>query len=224
VFRISSDSYKRQKYDNVYVRLPKGYLDVLKAKADSLGMSVNAFTTQLIVNEINGTTTNLTEQRTGFNEEQRAFLKKIQVPKKYFDMVEDCGKAGGMYCITLKVGFVNDITGNRYIQTKTTHDLRMILNKSHKVGEDIKRLVIEKKKVPDWLSDADIKQLERWQVPGKYWSMIKNIRVSGNEYNISLLDGFINDLTGQGIVIFKNVQELRKIIKYTHRGDKYIGK
>lgn len=191
-------------------------MDVLKVKAESLGMSTNSFINQLIINEINGTTTSLTEQRTGFSEEQKAFLEKIQVPKKYFEMIEDCGKAGGMYCVTLKVGYVNDVTGTRYIQTKTSHSLRLTLNKSHKAGEELKRLVPEKKKVPDWLSDADIKQLERWQVPVKYWSMIKSIGCVGKEYNISLLDGYINDLTGQGIVIFKDVQELRGVMKYTH--------
>ena len=132
-------------------------------------------------------------------------------------MIEDCGKSGGKYCITLKVGYVNDLTGNRYIQTKTSHDLRLTLNKSHKIGEEVKRLVLDKRVHPDWLADSDIRQLERWQVPVKYWNMIKSIDSSGKEYHINLLDGFINDSTGQGLIVFGSVQELRHIIKHTHK-------
>lgn len=45
--------YERENYDKVLLRLPKGERDKIKAHAESLGVSLNAYIVSLIANDMN---------------------------------------------------------------------------------------------------------------------------------------------------------------------------
>lgn len=45
--------YERENYDKVLLRLPKGEREKIKAHAESLGMSLNAYIVSLIANDMN---------------------------------------------------------------------------------------------------------------------------------------------------------------------------
>lgn len=66
-------------------------------------------------------------------DEQRRMLEKWQVPKKYYDMIEDISysKEEG-YFIYLKDGFINDVTGSRSIHCEKTSEVRRVIGKTHK--------------------------------------------------------------------------------------------
>ena len=50
-------------------------------------------------------------------------LEKWQVPKKYYDMIED---------MSYSKGYVNDVTGSRSIHCEKTSEVRRIIGKTHR--------------------------------------------------------------------------------------------
>ena len=46
--RVTLEEYRKTKYEDLRVRVPIGQKDAIKARADSLGMSLNAFITKAI--------------------------------------------------------------------------------------------------------------------------------------------------------------------------------
>ena len=60
-------------------------------------------------------------------------LEKWQVPKKYYDMIEDMfySKEEG-YFIYLKDGFTNDDLWSRSIHCEKTSEVRRIIGKTHR--------------------------------------------------------------------------------------------
>ena len=72
-------------------------------------MSVNEYLYALICDDLASGESKFGKKKQGFNEVQRRMLEKWQVPKKYYDMIEDMfySKEEG-YFIYLKDGFTND--------------------------------------------------------------------------------------------------------------------
>ncbi len=68
----------------------------------------------LVCNDLADGTSRMSEKKQGFNAEQERMLEKWQVPRKYYEMIEDLSytKDEG-YFIYLKKGYVNDVTGSR---------------------------------------------------------------------------------------------------------------
>lgn len=210
--------YNKEHYDRINMSIPKGYKENIKTAANRLNMSVNEYIFTLICNDLNGVGGTISNQKESFNEEHRELLKKLQVPKKYFEMIADMSysKEKGYY-IYLKEGFINDLSGSRHIYAKTTKEVRVTIGKTHKVGEKLTRQTVKEEIVYDWLSEDDIRQLEKWQVPKKYYPAICALDFQNGSYSIVLQDEYINDSTGTNEVVFKSVSELRTIMKLTHK-------
>lgn len=61
-----------------------------------------------------------------------SWLKKWQIPAKYYSMVEDAGKDDqGTWFLLLKEGFTNDQTGCRLIKADHANDVRSAVKYSH---------------------------------------------------------------------------------------------
>ena len=132
-----------------------------------------------------------------------------QVPKKYYDMIEDLSfdKDEG-YFIHLKKGFINDITGNRNIICQTTKEVRTLIVKSHQVKKDV---------VIDGLSTSTIEQLEKWQIPKKYYEMIESIHSDKETgHVITLKEGFTNDFAEGRIIKVEKANIFRIVMKESH--------
>lgn len=128
------NEYNRNNYDRINLVVPKGQKDILKKQCDDMGMSINEYIKLLIQDDMKTGSSRLKDKMTGFTEEQYIMMDKWQVPTKYRDMIEDLSysKEEG-YFIRLKKGFINDVTGSRVITAKKSHDIRLIINKSHKI-------------------------------------------------------------------------------------------
>lgn len=214
-----NNNYKKEHYDRINILIAKGYKERIKEKADSLGIGLSEYIFTLICNDLDGVSTNIAEQKQGISEEDMLLLKKWQVSKRYYEMIENVSLNKGDYYIQLKAGYINDVTGSREIHTKTAHDMRVTVNKSHKIGESAHLPSIKHIPSADWLSSEVIHQLDKWQVPKKYYHMISSLTVLNGLYTINLLDGYINDTTGTNKVEFKYVAELRAVMKLTHKTD-----
>ncbi len=123
----------REHYDRIPLTIPKGEKERIKAVASALGMSVNEYLYALVCDDLAAGESRLGKKKQGFNEEQRRMLEKWQVPRKYYDMIEDLSytKEEG-YFIYLKKGYINDATGSRNIHCEKTAEVRRIIGKTHK--------------------------------------------------------------------------------------------
>lgn len=123
----------REHYDRIYLTIPKGEKERVRTAASALGMSVNEYLYALVCDDLAAGESRLGKKKQGFNEEQRRMLEKWQVPRKYYDMIEDLSytKDEG-YFIYLKAGFINDVTGSRNIHCEKTSEVRKIIGKTHK--------------------------------------------------------------------------------------------
>lgn len=201
--------YKKEHYDRMTLLLPKGMKDKIKDAAESMGASVSEYITLLISEDISTGTSKLAEKKKGFTPEQEVLLQKLQVPKKYYEMIEDLSfdKDEG-YFIHLKKGFINDITGNRNIICLTTKEVRTIIVKSHPVKEDV---------IIDGLSTSTIDQLVKWQIPKKYYPMIESINSDKeNGHSIILKEGFTNDFAEGRIIKVDKANTFRIVMKESH--------
>ena len=212
-----NNEYNKGHYDRINLMIAKGYKERIKEKADSLVVGLSEYIFTLICNDLDGATTDIKEQKQGFSDEDMALLKKWQVTSRYYDMIENVSLNKGDYYIQLKAGYINDITESREIHTKTAHDMRITITKSHKLGESAHQPSIKQNPAAYWLSSETIHQLDKWQVPKKYYHMISSLTVLNGLYTINLIDGYINDSTGTNKVEFRSVAELRAIMKLTHK-------
>lgn len=123
----------REHYDRIPLTIPKGEKERVKAAASALGMAVNEYLYALICDDLATGESRLGKKKQGFNEEQRHMLEKWQVPRKYYEMIEDLSytKEEG-YFIYLKKGYINDVTGSRNIHCEKTAEVRRIIGKTHK--------------------------------------------------------------------------------------------
>ena len=134
---MTRTSYKNQHikehYDRINFVIPKGEKDRIKKIRSKIGASVNEYLYMLVCNDLADGTSRIAEKKQGFNAEQERILEKWQVPRKYYEMIEDLSytKDEG-YFIYLKKGYVNDVTGSRNIHCMKTSEVRWIIGKTHK--------------------------------------------------------------------------------------------
>lgn len=203
------NTYRKQHYDEMFIALPKGMKDKIKEASKSMGASISEYIALLVSEDISTGKSKLAEKKKGFTPEQEVLLQKLQVPKKYYEMIEDLSfdKDEG-YFIHLKKGFINDVTGNRNIICQTTKDVRTTIVKSHPVKKDV---------IIDGLSASTIEQLEKWQIPKKYYEMIESIHVDKeNGHSITLKEGFTNDYAHGRIIKVEKANTFRIVMKESH--------
>lgn len=134
---MTRTAYKNQHikehYDRINFVIPKGEKDRIKKICSEIGASVNEYLYILVCNDLADGTSRMAEKKQGFNAEQERMLEKWQVPRKYYEMIEDLSytKDEG-YFIYLKKGYVNDVTGSRNIHCMKTSEVRRIIGKTHK--------------------------------------------------------------------------------------------
>ena len=123
----------KERYDRINLVIPKGEKDRIKKICSEIGASVNEYLYMLVCNDLADGTSRMAEKKQGFNAEQERMLEKWQVPRKYYEMIEDLSytKDEG-YFIYLKKGYVNDVTGSRNIHCMKTSEVRRIIGKTHK--------------------------------------------------------------------------------------------
>lgn len=135
---MTRTAYKNQHikehYDRINFVIPKGEKDRIKGVCSEMGVSVNEYLYMLVCNDLADGTSRMAVKKQGFNAEQERMLEKWQVPRKYYDMIEDLSytKDEG-YFIYLKKGYVNDVTGSRNIQCEKTSEVRRVIGKTHKM-------------------------------------------------------------------------------------------
>jgi hypothetical protein len=200
--------YKKEHYDRINVLFPKGMKDKIKEVATLMDASVSEYIMMLIDEDLASGSSNLAMKKKGFTKEQEVLLQKLQVPKKYYEMIEDVSFNKEGYFIHLKKGFVNDITGSRNIICQTTKEVRTVIVKSHKVTEDV---------IINGFSASTIEQLEKWQIPKKYYDMIECIDPSKETgYSITLKEGFTNDFSGGRTIKVEKANLFRTVMKQSH--------
>lgn len=202
------NKHKKKNYDRIELLIPKGEKTKLKKLAAKFNTSLSDYIYKLICNDLSKNKSVLKEN--SFNENDVLLLEKMQVPKKYYEMIEQFSfdKDNGYY-ILLKQGYINDVTNSRTIYCTKTKEVRTTINKSHKVHEDV---------LIDGLDAITIEQLKRWQIPKKYYEMIESISVSKEDgYSIILKPGYINKFNDCRTITVKKANEFREIMKYTSK-------
>ena len=123
----------KEHYDRINFVIPKGEKDRIKKICSEIGASVNEYLYMLVCNDLADGTSRMAEKKQGFNAEQERMLEKWQVPRKYYEMIEDLSytKDEG-YFIYLKKGYRNDVTGSRNIHCMKTSEVRRIIGKTRK--------------------------------------------------------------------------------------------
>ena len=195
------NKHKSEHYDRIELTVPKGDKDKIKEMSSALGISVNEYIYKLICEDLALSRSKVIE--TKFSDEDIKLLEKWQVARKYYEMIEQCSfsKETGYY-VLLKQGYINDITGSRSIICHKTSELRMTVSKSHKVKEKVQ---------VDGMDADMLEQLQKWQIPKKYYEMIESI----GSNQITLKKGYINDFKGSRIITVEKVNEFKVIMKYT---------
>lgn len=204
------NDYQKEHYDRFNLLLPKGMKEKVIELSRAMNASVSEYLLMLISEDIADGTSKLAILKNGFTKEQEILLQKLQVPKKYYDMIEDLSfdKEKG-YFIHLKKGFINDVTNNRNIICQTTKEVRSVIVKSHAVKEEI---------VVNGLSTSILEQLQKWQIPKKYYDIIESIDASKETgYSITLKEGYINDFSGGRIVNVDKANLFRTVMKESHK-------
>lgn len=128
------NKYRNNKYDRLEILLPQGQKKTLSDLCSSLNISINEYIRTLIASDISGNQSVIfTKQDTSCNVDL-SLLEKWQIPKKYRPMIEDASysKETG-YFIKLKDGYINDASNTRVIHVNKLDELRLTINKSHKI-------------------------------------------------------------------------------------------
>lgn len=125
------NEYCKKNYDRVEVLLAKGQKSKLESHCNNLNISISEYIRTLITNDISVNSPIFRDNIKG--NEIHELLNKWQVPKKYRHMIETASysKEDG-YFVKLKDGYINSITNTKIIKVKTTTELRLTINKSHK--------------------------------------------------------------------------------------------
>ena len=116
----------------------KRFYEALESPVFSRVFSISVFS-EIVVkstelcNDLADGTNRMVERKQGFHAEQERIFEKWQVPRKYYEMIEDLSytKDEG-YFIYLKKGYVNDVTGSRNIHCMKTSEVRRIIGKIRK--------------------------------------------------------------------------------------------
>ena len=120
------NNHIKEHYDRINLVVPKGLKDKIKERAIIMDMNVNEYINNLIVADLNGNV------KKTYNTDYMELLEKWQIPKKYFEMIENAtySKDDG-YHIYLKPGYINDTTGTRILHATTTNGIRLLITKTH---------------------------------------------------------------------------------------------
>lgn len=123
----------KEHYDRINLVIPKGEKNRIRNVCFEMGASVNEYLYMLVCNDLVNGISRMAAKKQGFSAEQERMLEKWQVPRKYYEMIEDLSytKNEG-YFIYLKKGYINDVTGSRNIHCEKTSEVRRIIGKSHK--------------------------------------------------------------------------------------------
>ena len=128
------DNHRKNNYDRLEVLLPKGQKEVLASVCIGLGISVNEYVRTLIANDLQGNKSALLTKSNISDTVDTSLLNKWQIPKKYRLMIESAtySKENG-YFIRLKDGYINSLTNTKIIHVYRLDELRLAINKSHKI-------------------------------------------------------------------------------------------
>ena len=128
------DNHRKNNYDRLEVLLPKGQKEVLASVCIGLGISVNEYVRTLIANDLQGNKSALLTKSNISDTVDPSLLNKWQIPKKYRLMIESAtySKENG-YFIRLKDGYINSLTNTKIIHVYRLDELRLAINKSHKI-------------------------------------------------------------------------------------------
>ena len=203
------NKHQKSHYDRINIIVPKGMKNKIKEASESMDASISEYIMLLISEDISSGKSKIAEKKKGFTPEQELLLQKLQVPKKYYEMIEDLSfdKDSG-YFIHLKKGFINDGTGNRNIMCMTTKEVRTLIVKSHQVKNET---------IIDGLSTSAIEQLDKWQIPKKYYPMIESIHSDKETgHSITLKEGFTNDFAKGRIIQVDKANTFRIVMKESH--------
>lgn len=197
------NSYSKEHYDRLELRFPKGEKERIKQMSDALGLSINEYVYRLVSEDLALNHSRL--QDTKFSTEDISLLEKWQIPKKYYEMIEQCSfsKETGYY-ILLKQGYINDISGSRTIICQKTLELRATIVKSHKVVEEVQQ------GEHDYMT---LEQLKKWQIPKMYYEMIESIDSEKGRHTIVLKSGYINDYSGSRVITVEKANMFRTVMK-----------
>ena len=200
--------YYSEHYDRIIVSVPKGFKEQVKNLASENNVSVNEYIYRLICSDLDQSGHSRTAQQNILGQDQKDILKKMQVASKYYEMIDSVVVDDAGYHIQLKQGCINDVTGNRTLQTVTMKQMRDLITKTHKVRTE---------ELIEGLDAVTVEQLQKWQIPRKYYRMIDSIQTTKTEgHTINLKDGFINDHTGSSVIHVDKTNVFKAIMKYTH--------
>lgn len=198
--------YYSEHYDRIIVSVPKGFKDTVKQCAGQNSLSLNEYIYRLICADIDSEGHSRLATVNHFGQDQIDILNKMQVARKYHDMIDSLSVDDAGYHITLKHGFINDVTGNRTLEADTMKQMRTLITKSHKVRTD---------DLTDGLDAVTVEQLQKWQIPRKYYTMIDYIETSRTEGHTIVLKGeYINTLTSSKVIHVDKANIFKSIMKY----------
>ncbi len=203
--------FNKEKYDRLSLYLPQGSKERISEALKDTGVSVNEYIGLLVSNDLAGGKSSILSDKPSFTDEQKEQLKKWQIPAKYFEMIESLSYSKGEgHKIVLKNGYINDATKSRVILCKTTGSLRRLISHSH-AGTLKESTYFE----PDIysghsLSKEQAEQLYKWQIPLKYYPMIKDFEYTKKTgYLVKLKKGYISTITNANHFKADKLSELR---------------
>ena len=198
--------FNAEHYDRISVNVPKGFKDTIKQCAGQNSLSVNEYIYRLICADIDSDGHSRLAVKNHFGQDQIEILNKMQVAKKYHDMIDSLSVDDAGYHITLKQGFINDVTGNRTLETDTMKQMRTMITKSHKVRTD---------DLTEGLDAVTVEQLQKWQIPRKYYCMIEFIETSKTDgHTIKLKPEYINTFTNSSVIHVDKANTFKSVMKY----------
>ena len=109
------NNHIKEHYDRINLWIPKGQKAKIRAVVDNMQVSVNEYLFMLICADLRNGESRISQSKQEFTECDAELLDKWQVAQKYREMIERIymEEINGMnkhYTITLKEGFINDIS------------------------------------------------------------------------------------------------------------------
>ena len=208
------NEFNLKKYDRINFAMPKGIKAEIQERAHSLGCSVNEYLLQLVRNDIAGKSNQeIGLHKSGLTDEQIEILKKGQVARAYYDMIESVELGRGHYVIRLKPGYTNDVFSGRVLDCQNMKELRTTINKSHKIGAKPPTKATNPQNefiIPERFSDDEREYLEKWQIPQKRYEQIKGIEFLPDGVRIiHLMPGY--ECEGTSEIRFDKLRVLRSL-------------